>query len=146
MDILPVPQIFIFAGLNAAAVEFLTINGRWLPFTEDTDSAGGILIDKDEYSDEQPHKAIVGVYSYDKMLITRVYKTIQLENDPKKTYTLYKYQLSDESWVWESVDRIVADERPALCLLDESGNTHFRWSNEEIEEAITFMLNEDLID
>ena len=143
MHLISVEQPFIFPGLNAEAIDFLLQNGKWFPY-EGGDSPAGLIIDEERYDPNDKYRAVTGLYVNDKALVTRTYEVVTIGPE-KVTMALYKYKLKDDSWVWEVIDQIVADIKPILCLVDEYKTKAFTWSEEEIEEAILFMIENDLM-
>lgn len=145
MQLKAIEQQYIFPGLNGRAINFLTNQGSW--FTCDlpgTEEGGGIIIDEDRFTEEDPYSAITGVYINNKVLVTRTHKVITTGKD-EITMALYKYKLNDDTWVIEEVDQLIEDIRPALCLMNEYGDKSFQWTEEEIDEAIQFMVDAGII-
>lgn len=152
MQLRAVKQPFVFPGLNPRAVDFLMLQGKWIQCDEywtfdqsKEGSTGGIIFDEDKLDEENIYSAITGVYIRDKVLITRTHEVVTSEDGDVIT-ALYKYRLKDDSWVWERIDQIIDGTRPVLCLADEYGEIAFRWTDEEIEEAIVFMIENGLLE
>jgi hypothetical protein len=143
MNLISVEQPFIFPGLNGDAVDFLLHRGKWFPY-EDGEGAAGLIIDSERYDPNDKYRSVTGLYTYNKAIVARTYEVIVLGQDEEEM-ALYKYKLEDDSWVWEVIDRVVADIKPVLCLVDEYKQKAFKWSDEEIEEAILFMIENDLM-
>ena len=153
MQLRAVKQPFVFLGLNPRAIDFLMDQGKWMQFDEywtfeqskEEDTTGGIIFDEDKLDEEGVYSAITGVYIRDKVLITRTHEVVT-SGDGDIVTALYKYKLKDDSWVWERIDQMIDGKRPALCLSDEYGEIAFRWTEEEIEEAIVFMIENSLLE
>lgn len=143
MHLISVEQPFIFPGLNSSAIDFLIAHGKWFPY-EDADGSTGLIVDKDRFDADNKYNAIVGLYLRNAALVTRTYKVVNLDQIDVEM-ALYRYKLDDGTWVWERIDQIVADIKPILCLVDEYGQDSFHWTDDEIEEAILFMIEHDLM-
>jgi hypothetical protein len=145
MHLKAIEQPFVFPGLNARAIDFLTNQGKWFPFDPKTQSDGGIIIDEDRFTKEDPYSAITGVYVKNKALVTRTHEVTIVGMDNTEL-ALYRYELRDNTWVCEQIDKIIAGIRPAICLVDEYGDVSFQWTEEEIEEAILFMIENGILE
>lgn len=146
MHLKAVSQPYVFPGLNGRAIEFLANQGSWFPCDlPGTEEGGGIIIDEDRFTEEDPYYAITGVYINDRVLITRTHKIITTGVDDI-TMALYKYKLNDDTWVIEDVDQLIGEVRPALCLVNEYGDRSFQWTDVEIDEALQFMIDSGIIE
>jgi len=143
MHLISVEQPFVFPGLNAKAIDFLLQYGRWFHYDKGEGTAG-LIIDQDRYDPDDKYRSVTGIYIEDRAIVTRTYDVVKIGPDETEM-ALYKYKLDDGSWVWEVIDQIVADIKPILCLMDEYKSKAFKWSEEEIEEAILFMIENDLM-
>lgn len=145
MHLRAITQPYIFPGLNGRAIDFLTKQGNW--FTCDlpgVEEGGGLIIDEDRFTEEDPYSAITGIYVHDKALVTRTQRVVTTGID-EITMALYKYKLNDGTWVIEEIDQLIEEIRPALCLMNEYGDKSFQWTEQEVDEAIQFMIETGIL-
>jgi len=145
MQLKAIEQPFVFPGLNSRAIKFLSQQGSWFPCDLPDMERGGLIIDEDRFSEEDPYSAITGIYVHSKALVTRTHKIVTTGKD-NITMAMYKYKLNDDTWLIEEIDQLIAEIRPALCLMNEYGDMSFQWTEQEIAEAVRFMMDAGIIE